>query len=212
VADASAIGTTTATLNGSVTPSGLTTNYHFDYGTTTGYGLSTLIGGAGAGTTAQAVASSVANLAPNTLYHYRLVASNPAGNGMSADRTFKTTSGGSSATDHRKPKATVSVNKRQRIRAITVIVSSDEAGSVLGTATASSTSLRPRASKVVTLGRRTARLSKPTRVHLKIKLSKSATRRLKHARKHSIKVTVRITVTDKAGNATALRRTITITH
>ena len=81
---------------------------------------------------------------------------------------------------------------------------------MLGTATASSTSLRPRASKIVTLGRRTARITKPGKVKVTIKLTKSATKRLKRARKRSIRVTVRITVTDKAGNATALRKTITL--
>ena len=87
---------------------------------------------------------------PDTIYHYRLAATNGAGTATSVDRTFRT----AAVPDKRKPKAKISVPKTQRIHAITVTVTSDEAGSVLGTATASSTSLQPRASKIVTLGRR----------------------------------------------------------
>ena len=204
--DATGIGTTTVTLNGLVNAAGLSTNYHFDYGKTTGYGTATVAGSAGAAIGDQAITSSVANLAPDTIYHYRLSATNGAGTGTSVDRTFRT----AAVPDTRKPKAKISLAKSQKIHAITVTVTSDEAGSVLGTATASSTSLRPRAAKTVTLGRKTARITKPGKVKVTIKLTKSATKRLKRARKRSIRVTVRITVTDKAGNATALRKTITL--
>ena len=64
-----------ATLNGSVNPHGLPTNYHFDWGTNTGYGNST-------GTQNQwedksfSHSETLTGLTPNTTYHYRLASTN----------------------------------------------------------------------------------------------------------------------------------------
>jgi tetratricopeptide (TPR) repeat protein len=80
-----------ATLNGSVDPHGLTTNVHFQYGTTISYGLTTAIQSK-TGNTYQNVAATINGLAVSTTYHFRIVATNGAGTRYGADRTFTTLS------------------------------------------------------------------------------------------------------------------------
>ncbi len=90
---ASGVTRTTATIAGSVNPNGQATTYHFEYGTTTGYG-STAPGppepSAGSGTSAQPESTSISGLAANTTYHFRIVATNPSGTSQGSDETFKT--------------------------------------------------------------------------------------------------------------------------
>jgi predicted lipoprotein with Yx(FWY)xxD motif len=65
------------------------THYHFEYGTTTAYGTSVPVPEGDAGVQPIAtVAQTITGLAPSTTYHYRLVASNAGGPGMSPDATF----------------------------------------------------------------------------------------------------------------------------
>src|SRR5205085_11513766 len=71
---ASAISTSGATLSGTVNPGGFVASYRFDYGTSTAYGSSTPAAGAGAGSAGVLVSAPITGLAPNTLYHYRVVA------------------------------------------------------------------------------------------------------------------------------------------
>jgi hypothetical protein len=80
----------TATLTGKVNPSGAATTYFFQIGTTVLYGAQTAPTAAGSGTKAVSVAVPVGALAPATVYHYRLDASNASGIIRGADRTFKT--------------------------------------------------------------------------------------------------------------------------
>jgi hypothetical protein len=79
-----------ARLNGSVDPNGEQTAVYFEYGPTNRYGSRTADAAAGAGTRARSVSSLVGGLRPNTVYHYRLVASNPSGVRSGRDRTFRT--------------------------------------------------------------------------------------------------------------------------
>ena len=90
---ASNVTTTGAQISGSVNPNGFSTTYHFDYGTTTGYGTSTASANAGAGTGSSAVSTVLSGLTPATLYHYRLSASNNGGTANSSDRTMTTAIG-----------------------------------------------------------------------------------------------------------------------
>ena len=86
---AAAIDATSAVLNGTVSPNGLTTTYYFEYGTTTAYGLAT----ANRTTDADAsVSETVGGLSANTTYHYRLVATNSSGTSYGPDRSFQTAS------------------------------------------------------------------------------------------------------------------------
>ncbi len=81
-----------ATLSGTIDPQGFQTSYYFEYGPTSAYGsrwpgIPVALGGLGG---AQPVVSYVQNLFPGTLYHYRLVATNPGGTSYGADETFQT--------------------------------------------------------------------------------------------------------------------------
>ena len=80
-------GTTTATLNGTVDPNAVATSYHFEYGTTTAYGLVTPTQQAGSGDSPVSVQATISGLTASTTYHFRLVADGTAGD----DATFKTT-------------------------------------------------------------------------------------------------------------------------
>jgi hypothetical protein len=81
---------TGARLTGSVDPNGRATTYHFEYGTTTSYSKHTADASAGSGQSARSVSATIAGLAPNTRYHYRLVATNAAGVARGRDRTLTT--------------------------------------------------------------------------------------------------------------------------
>jgi hypothetical protein len=79
-----------ATLSGTINPNGLPSRCHFEYGTDTSYGASTVITNAGSGSGMQTVSAKLRNLAADTTYHYRLVATNSAGTTKGADHTFTT--------------------------------------------------------------------------------------------------------------------------
>jgi len=65
------------------------THYRFEYGTTAAYGTSVPAPEGDAGVESIAtVAQTITGVAPNTVYHYRLVATNAGGTGESADATF----------------------------------------------------------------------------------------------------------------------------
>lgn len=84
------ITSTTATLNGTVDPNQSLTVYSFEYGRTTAYGSSTPPATLIVGDSPVSVPGSVSGLMPNTLYHFRLVATNNAGTSRGADATFTT--------------------------------------------------------------------------------------------------------------------------
>jgi hypothetical protein len=88
---ASAITDAGAKLSGSVKPNNQPTTWHFEFGTTTAYGSATAEQGPippGSGT--QTVTADIGGLVAGTTYHYRLVATNPAGGTAGKDRTFTT--------------------------------------------------------------------------------------------------------------------------
>lgn len=87
---ASHITSAGATLNGTVNPNGLSTTYHFEYGTTTAYGHTTAGAGVGADHTTHSVSTGVSGLRGRTTYHDRLLATNSAGTTRGRDRTFTT--------------------------------------------------------------------------------------------------------------------------
>jgi len=88
---AALIASFSARLNGSLNPHGLPTTFHFQYGTTTSYGLTTPPQSR-SGTTLQNVTANVSNLMANRVYHFRIMASNALGTRFGADRTFTTLS------------------------------------------------------------------------------------------------------------------------
>ena len=87
---ASSITASTATLNGTVNPNGISTTYDFDWGTTVSYGSMTTATSAGSGSSAVAVSANLSGLAAGTTYHYRLGGTNSNGNGNGTDLQFTT--------------------------------------------------------------------------------------------------------------------------
>jgi hypothetical protein len=79
-----------AILNGTVIPNGLTTNCHFEWGLTTSYGNSTAAQSAGSGIGNVSVSTHITHLDRDTIYHYRLVATNSLGTTYGSDTSFKT--------------------------------------------------------------------------------------------------------------------------
>jgi phosphodiesterase/alkaline phosphatase D-like protein len=90
---ASAVTQSSATVHATVNPNdGEVTDCYFEYGTTTNYtvGVECTLE-PGSGTTPVSVSASLTvDLAPNTTYHYRIVARNAIGTSYGGDRTFKT--------------------------------------------------------------------------------------------------------------------------
>jgi hypothetical protein len=89
---ATGIGTTTATLNGTVDPNSRDTTFYFEYGTSTSYGTKTAVKSAGSAASAQNEAVGVSKLAAGKTYHFRIVATSDAGTTTGADATFTTSS------------------------------------------------------------------------------------------------------------------------
>jgi len=84
------ITTTSATLNGTVDPNQSLTVYYFEYGKSTAYSSSTLPAPLVTGDSPVAVPGPISGLTPNTLYHFRIVATNNAGTSRGSDATFTT--------------------------------------------------------------------------------------------------------------------------
>lgn len=80
------VTTSGAKVTGTVNPGGAQTTYHFEYGTTSSYGINTPDNDAGAGSADLGVSAQLSGLTAQTTYHYRLVAGGVNGQ----DRTFKT--------------------------------------------------------------------------------------------------------------------------
>jgi phosphodiesterase/alkaline phosphatase D-like protein len=88
---ASGIGTTSATLNGTVNANNSSTTVTFEYGETTAYGRTALaVQGPVSGSTGTAVNVTVSDLAPNSTYHYRVKAESLGGTTYGTDMTFST--------------------------------------------------------------------------------------------------------------------------
>jgi len=86
--DATGITLTAATLNGTVNPNGLSTSYHFEWGTTPSYGNNTTTQSAGSGTATQPESANISGLNSGTTYHFRISAVNSDGTSNGNDFTF----------------------------------------------------------------------------------------------------------------------------
>lgn len=86
---ATPVTSTSAQMNGTVNPNGLSTSAYFEYGTTTSYG-STTGPTTISGTSATGIQSVWSGLTPNTTYHYRVVAANSSGTNRGGDVAFTT--------------------------------------------------------------------------------------------------------------------------
>jgi len=82
------------TLGATVNPRNSATGYRFEWGTTTAYGAAVPVVDelVGDDDTGHAVTQALTGLAPNTTYHFRVVATSDAGVTTGADETFTTAS------------------------------------------------------------------------------------------------------------------------
>ncbi len=88
---ATAIGSATATLNGTVNANNLSTAVTFEYGLTTSYG--SVVAGVPptvTGSTVTPITANITGLMPNTLYHYRIKGVSTGGTANGNDMTFTT--------------------------------------------------------------------------------------------------------------------------
>lgn len=96
LASASAVTSTSATLNGSVDPNGASTSYLFYYGTSShpdcNFYSDSIGGSAGNGTSSTPESKSISGLSPHTTYYFRLAASNSYGTVCSSSEGSFTTS------------------------------------------------------------------------------------------------------------------------
>ena len=83
------VTSSSARLNGSLDPHGLTTSVHFQYGTTTRYGHTTPMQSQ-TGNTFRNISANISGLSTDTTYHFRVVATNSAGTRFGSDRTLTT--------------------------------------------------------------------------------------------------------------------------
>jgi hypothetical protein len=83
------VAISSATLNGSLDPHGLTTSVYFQYGTTTSYGHTTPIQNQ-TGNTFRNSSANISGLTTHTTYHFRIVATNSGGTRFGGDKTFTT--------------------------------------------------------------------------------------------------------------------------
>jgi hypothetical protein len=83
------VSSSSATLNGSLDPHGLTTSVNFQYGTTTSYGHTTTMQSQ-TGNTFRNITGNISGLTTHTTYHFRIVATNGGGTRFGSDRTFTT--------------------------------------------------------------------------------------------------------------------------
>lgn len=77
-----------AKIEGRLNPMGLSTQFHFEYGKDTSYGMTSDDDYGGIEKSPRTVIGLLTGLEPGVTYHYRLVATNSAGTSFGADRTF----------------------------------------------------------------------------------------------------------------------------
>lgn len=87
---ASDLTASSATLNGEVNPEGLATHWYFQYGLNTDYGTSTPVSSLDAGPNNANVSATISGLAPESTYHFRVVAQSTTGTSYGADLTLVT--------------------------------------------------------------------------------------------------------------------------
>jgi hypothetical protein len=83
------VTTSSARLNGSLDPHGLTTTVYFKWGTTTSYGHTTPVQ-TQTGNTYRNITATISGLTSHHTYHFRIVATNSAGTRMGSNLTFQT--------------------------------------------------------------------------------------------------------------------------
>jgi hypothetical protein len=84
------VGTLAADVSAQVDPDARATTYQYEYGTSTAYGSTTSPVGLGAGRSDTAASAELSGLQPDTVYHFRIIASNEYGSVQGGDISFTT--------------------------------------------------------------------------------------------------------------------------
>jgi len=175
------------------------------------------------------VSAALTGLAPDTTYHYRIVATTRDGTSTGADATFKTSApgsgpgggagGGGSFGGLKIAKQSVKLTAK-RVAAIKASCPAATDGRCMGTLTVT---VKVRPSKRVKVHHKLRLVHRTTTVKLgsvrftvaaghkatlKLKLSRSAVARVKRARK--LRTTATAKATDSAGDAKTTRATVTL--
>jgi hypothetical protein len=225
VIGASSIATFTSenstVIEAEINAEGLQSSYEVQYGTTTAYGLSapgptTLP----PNTTAQGTITALAGLAPGTVYHYRIVATNAAGTGYGPDATFTTT--GAARTGAFTPFSVPTVPQiavtpvafpaveGQSTQSATIEVVSRKVKGRTATVKVSV----PAAGKLVATGRGvskgTARASRAGEVTIKVTLTRAEQAFLGKHRGRKLKVSLKLTFTQAHGSRLTTTTTVLV--
>lgn len=105
---------TSAWLAGGVYPNGEPTSYYWEYGRTTAYGARTSSWSVGSGPGAVAAPGRLADLRAGTRYHYRLVATNPAGVTYGYDHSLRTSGHAITARSRERERRARRARRRRR--------------------------------------------------------------------------------------------------
>jgi hypothetical protein len=84
------VGPTSAALLGGINAKGQATNYVFQYGASKALGAQTPLAAAGSSTATIHVSQAIGGLQPNTLYYYRILATDARGSVVGGEQAFKT--------------------------------------------------------------------------------------------------------------------------
>ena len=207
---ASGLADHSAVANGTLDPQLLDSSWHVEYGLTTAYGSATAPQTTPGTTVGSAIVSApLPGLKANTIYHYRLVASNGVGSAQGADTTFTT------ARDVTKPVVSFKV-KRQRIRTVRtrgLVYLGRCSERCLGTAQLTvSRSVARKLGLPLVLGKTRITLDpRTTSVTLRVRATGRAKKKLRRVAK-SFKATLKIRVADESGNAVTVIRRVTLTR
>jgi hypothetical protein len=184
---ASAVTDQAGTLAGTVNSKGATTSYRFEYGPTTAYGSSTSDSDAGSGLTDVPASASVAGLAPETTYHYRVVASNAGGVVYGADQTFTTAAAATQASPSFSGVKLISSKLVLTRRGIVVRLScpAGTAGTCTGVTKLSTRrrSAGSGAAATVRLGRAGFSITAGAQAKVRVRLSRAGRRLFRHTRR-----------------------------
>ncbi len=179
-------------LKGRIHPYGLDTHYHFEYGPTTSYGTNVPIPEADAGSANEfvPVSQTVTGLQPSTTYHFRLVASNSAGQNTSEDETFTTPANSNT------PSNQFSIGSATtKGSTATLAISVPDPGTVSATGK--------------DLKSASATASGAGTVKLKMKLNGAGSKALKKAKGHKLRLKVKISFLPSGGSAASATKTLT---
>lgn len=199
-----------ATVSGSVDPNLLDTTMRFQYGRTLAYGAQSPPQTAPAATVATVPAGAVlTGLRANTVYHYRLVASNAAGATSGPDLTFRT------ARDVTPPTLQLTAARKQKIRRVWArgVVYKARCGEACkGTAKLEiSKAAARRLGLPRVLGKAPVSLKvRPAATTLRVRLSRRVRARIAAVRR--VRVVLHLVVADSSKNKRSAKRTLTLTR